>query len=115
MVRKKKKNALSYLLPGISLFFLGIGSLFSVDLVRYSFWLMLAMILVVIFYINGTLLKGFNKKFLSKNDVSLGFLSLVLVTLFFGIQSPQLPFDVYVIAIGLVLFGIGISLYLKKR
>ena len=109
MVRRKKEKALSYLLPGVSLFFLGLGSLFSVDLVRYNFWLMLAMILVVIFYINGTLLKGFNKKSLNKNDVILGFVALVLVTLFFGIQSPQLPFDGYVIALGIVLFLVGIS------
>jgi len=108
MVRKKKEKALNYLLPGISIFFLGIGSLFSVDLAGYNLWIFLVGVLVLIFYVNESLIANFRKERLSKIKIASGFIGLMLLTLLFGIQATPLPFKEYIVGIGIILVLIGI-------
>jgi len=110
----KKKNekpirkASNYFLPGIVLTTLALGSMFSINLVRYGLFIMFAMVLVVIYYLNGSLTDYYKNKKMSKFTTYTGFIALILVSGFFGMQSPQLPFKIYILIIGIILILVGL-------
>ena len=106
--RKSVNGAFNYFLPAIFLISLSLGSIFSINLVKYGFFIMLAMVLVVIYYLNETLTNYYKNKKMNKTTISVGFIALILVSGFFGMQSPQLPFKIYILGIGVVLILIGI-------
>ncbi|MCH7568611.1 MAG: hypothetical protein IIA87_04275 [Nanoarchaeota archaeon] len=111
MKKKNKKSivkSLNYILPAIFLISLSLGSIFSINLVKYGFFIMLAMVLVVIYYLNESLTNYYKNKNMSKFTLYIGFVALILVSGFFGMQSPQLPFKIYILIIGIVLIFIGI-------
>ena len=108
----KKKNrtekAINFILPAIFLISLSLGSIFSINLVKYGFFIMLAMVLVVIYYLNESLANYYKNKKMNKITISFGFVALILVSGFFGMQSPQLPFKIYIVIIGIVFLLVGL-------
>lgn len=111
MKKKNKKlviRGLNYILPAIFLISLALGSIFSINLVKYGFFIMLAMVLVVIYYLNESLTNYYKNKKMGKFTLYAGFIALIFVSGFFGMQSPQLPFKIYILIIGLVLILVGI-------
>ena len=110
---KSKKNKLvkgfiGYFLPGIAVIALSLGSIFSIDLVRYGYFILIAVFLVVLHYFNTSLLAHYKNKKMKKVGIFSGFLGVTLISLFFGMQSPQLPFKIYILGIGVILALIGL-------
>ena len=105
---KKFKGDFNYFLPAIFLISLALGSIFSINLVKYGFFIMLAMVLVVIYYLNESLASYYKNKKMNKITISFGFVALILVSGFFGMQSPQLPFKIYIVIIGIVFLLVGL-------
>jgi len=104
----KIKGSISYVLSGIVLTSLSLGSILFLELIRYSFFIMLATVLVSVYYINGSLTSFYENKKMSSFLSHSGIFSLVLLSLFFGMQSSQLPMKNIFLVIGVVLLLIGL-------
>ena len=105
--RSKEEKAMSYFLPGLILVALALGSLFWISLLRFSFWIMLAVVAVLVYYLNESIMSYYRKKELSPFNIRAGFVALFLIVGFFGMQSPQLPFKPWFLGLGVILFLIG--------
>ena len=108
-----KIKALNYLTLGIVLFSFSLGGIFAIDLARYSFYLLMAAFLVTLYFYNESILHRDKTKKgqIPKDEFYSGLLGLFLLAGFMGIQSPQLPFKIYVLAAGLVF----VAIYFLKR
>ena len=102
MVKKIDLKSLDYILFGVILMVVSLGSMFSIELVRYGYWILIVSSLLLVHYVmNGLrLLNGKGK--LRRKSYFFGFLGLVLLILFLGIQSPQIPFKIWILGIGLI-------------
>ena len=102
--KKEKKTRLDweYITFGMILIAIALGSMFSIELVRYGYWILIVSSLLLVHYVmNGLrLLNGKGK--LRRKSYFFGFLGLVLLILFLGIQSPQIPFKIWILGIGLI-------------
>jgi len=111
---KLNERGLQWLHLGLFLFFLSLGSMFSIELVRYGYYLLLIVAVVLI----GSMSHEFKKPLTGPTLVLwAGVLGLML---FVGIQTPQLPLKgaVIIISVLIILYGIWASrkiLPLKKR
>ena len=91
------------------LFFIAliIGSMFSLDLVRYGYFIIIAFSLLIFYFFNNTLEENIKRKKTSKFTITSGFIGVFLIFLFFGIQSPQIPFKNYLLVIGIAIVVYG--------
>ena len=99
------------------LFFIAliIGSMFSLDLVRYGYFMIIAFSLLLLYFFNNTLKENIERKQFGKFTLVIGFVGVFLVFLFFGIQSPQIPFKNYLLAFGIIIVVYGLVGLRKKR
>ena len=110
---KPVKDSIAYFLPGIALISISLGSIFSIDLVRYGYFILITVFLVVLHYFNSSLTAHYKNKKMKKAEIFSGFIGVALIGLFFGMQSPQLPFKTYILIFGVVLLFI-VLIKLKK-
>ncbi|MCH7568586.1 MAG: hypothetical protein IIA87_04150 [Nanoarchaeota archaeon] len=111
---KNKTSAISivgYFLPGILLIALSLGAMFSIDLVRYSYFILIAVFLVALYYFNSSLTAHYKNAKMKTREVYAGFIGIFLLAGFFGMQSPQIPFKIYILGIGIVLIIVS---YFKR-
>ena len=99
----KEKN-IDRMLSGIFLVTFALGSIFSIELVRYSFWILIAFTFILFFYFNEVWRNWFLGRKAGKRTQLFGFIGILLMTLFFGIQITQLPFKTLFLLGGIVLF-----------
>ena len=104
---KKKNNYLSWVSPGVFLVGLGLGTLFSIELIKYGFFILIATTLISLFYFNNTLMHFSKNEKIGKSGFYLGFLAIFFVSLFFGMQS-RVPFGVWALGIGIVFIVVGL-------
>ena len=114
LVMKISKKSLDLLLLGTFLFVLSLGSIFALELVRWSYWILVAALLLIINYINENIMRVYKGKKISYTSEMLGFAGGFLLVLFFGIQTTQLPFKIYILLAGVVLTLPALRDVLKK-
>lgn len=102
MVLRVSAPNVRHALMGQALFFLALGSIFSLKLVRYGYFIFLAATLLAVVQINGSFSRWHAKVTSSYGQEVLGVVSALLLMLFLGIQSPQIPFKPYLLALGLI-------------
>lgn len=101
--KKLSEGFVGYFLPGIFLVTLSIGAMFSVDLVRYGFFIMLVSVVIVLYYLNSSLMAHYKNTKMKKIEIYAGFVGIILLGFFLGMQSPQLPLKILVLVIGVIL------------
>lgn len=112
---KKIEKGLHYFLPGLVLSGVALGGIFSIDLIKYSYYFLLLISVLLIFYLNESIIGRYKNKKLGKHTVFIGFLCTILVSVFFGMQSRQLPFKLVFLGAGFLLVVIGVAnLVLRK-
>lgn len=94
---------LGYFIFGETLIAISLGSMNSLNLVRYGFFIFIAATLLAVTYINSTLIRLKRKEDIPPFTLVIGYLGGFLLVFFFGIQSPQLPFKSIILITGLLL------------
>ena len=92
---------------GLFLLALVIGSMFSLELVRYGYFMIIAFSLILFYFFTSVLKINMEKKVFGNFVSMVGFIGVFLVFLFFGIQSPQIPFKIYFLLLGIAMVVYG--------
>jgi hypothetical protein len=98
-----KSSSLSYLVFSKFLIILVIGSYFSIELVKYGYFILLVGVLVVFHSALSGFLDYKEHIFTKYYKRLINFIGVALLVLYFGIQSPQIPFKIVFLVIGLLL------------
>jgi hypothetical protein len=100
---KISSKSLSYLIFSKFLIILVIGSYFSIELVKYGYFILLIGVLVVFHSALSSFLDYKEHIFAKYYKRLINFVGVALLVLFFGVQSPQIPFKIFFLIIGLLL------------
>ena len=103
LVKKVGENNLRWAIAGKFLVILSLGSIFSINLVQYNYAFLITSAIILIAYISDTLTKRHRNIEISYTSYMAGYIGIALVVLCLGIQSPQLPFKIYLLIIGFLL------------
>jgi uncharacterized membrane protein len=109
-----EKN-LGYFIFGETLIAISLGSMNSLNLVRYGFFIFIAATLLGVTYINSTLIRIQRKDVIRPFTRVLGYLGGFLLVFYFGIQSPQLPFKNIIFVGGLFLIAPAVIEFLGVK
>ncbi len=101
--KRISEKSLGLLVFGETLIALSLGSIYSLRLVSEGYYIFIAASLLSVSYINSTLLIMLRSREASLITYIVGFTGGFLLALFFGIQSPQLPFKNIVLLAGALL------------
>lgn len=102
-VRRITETNLSLALYGGMIAAFSLGSMFSIQLVRYGYFIMIASTVVVAVYLKTSFMNWYKNVEIDYSTHLFGLAGVLLLLLFFGIQSSQVPFKVYLLIIGLIL------------
>ncbi len=103
LTRKISKRNLKLAIQAKILIVLSLGSLFSIELVKYGYYILLLSFIVILIYIQNNFFKWYNKEKINFPILELGSFGMFLLALFTGIQSPQIPFKIYILILGIIL------------
>jgi uncharacterized membrane protein len=106
---------LGYFIFGETLIAISLGSINSLNLVKYGFFIFIAATLLGVTYINSTLIRIQRKEVIRPFTLVLGYLGGFLLVFYFGIQSPQLPFKNIIFMGGLFLIGPAVIEFLGVK
>jgi hypothetical protein len=102
-VRKVREKNIGLAIIGKSIVFLALGSIFSIELVVYGYIiLLLAAYLLLTYCMLSYRLYVYHKKMKYMSHF-MGVSGLLLLMLFVGIQSTQIPFKIYFLLFGVAL------------
>ena len=85
-----------------------LGSMFSRHILRYGYFMILAFALLMFHFYLSVLRNNLKGKTFGKYMGIVGFVGVALIFLFFGMQSPQVPFRNYFLAFGLIIILYGL-------
>ena len=107
LVKKFTEKSLNWIIFGKFLALLGIGAYFSIQLVQYGLWILLIAVILTFSSMNRFFFDWYNKKKTNYGNILLGFSGAASLILFLGIQSPQIPFSLWLIWIGVIIAAIA--------
>jgi len=99
---------------GLFLIVLALGSMFAIELVFLSYWILIGAAIIVFNYVSNALIMQYRKKKITFGYNLIGMLGSYLLTFLFGIQSPQVPFKPWILGVGLILLLPAIKNHFKK-
>ena len=114
MIRKLSKRNFTLAIWGKILFAFAIGSLFSGELVRYSLGILLVGVILLIYYTTLVWNMWFVKKKIGLKEHIFGWIAMALVVLFFGIQTPQLKYNLVLLVVAIALVVPGTLEFFQK-
>lgn len=88
---------------GLILVATSIGAMYHVRLVIYGYFILLAGLLVSINYVYHSFMASREKELVGLKTNSVGLAGVLMLVLFFGIQSSHIPFKKYILMAGVVL------------
>ena len=103
LVRRVRPSRLRLALMGQSFIALALGSTFSLSLVRYGYFLFIGATLLATISLNNAFASWHAGREQTYGSTVLGLLSSMLLMLFLGIQSPQIPAKGALMALGILL------------
>ncbi len=114
LIKEVSERNLQLAITGKLVVFLSIGSIFSLKLVKYGYFILLISVLLVSSYAGKIWMSGIKGIREEYSKHVFGALGVFLFILFVGIQSPQLPIKVYILIFG-ILLTVPAFLSLTKR
>ena len=105
--KKFTESSLNWIIFGKFLAILSLGAYFSIQLVQYGLWILLIAVIFTFLSMNKFFFDWYNKKKSSYGNILLGFSAAAFLILFLGIQSPQIPYSLWLIWIGLGIAAIA--------
>lgn len=103
--KKFSMTSMKWIVFGKLLGILALGAYFSRNLVTYGYQILLVGALITAHYLWRGFQTAIKKKAAGWGDMMYGYIGGALILLFLGIQSPQLPY-----AIWLFWIGVGIAI-----
>lgn len=99
---------------GKLLVFLILGSMFAIELVRYGYIILIIGTVLVVDYVLASYLNEMKGKKTSYDRHWFGFLGALLLVVFLGIQTSQIPFKTFFLIVGIVMILPAIIDLLKR-
>jgi len=103
LIRKISERNLKLAVSGELLMMFITGAIFSLNLVIYGYYIFILATLIVVNFIYYSILRWYNNKKLGFGNILFAFNGMLLLMLFLGIQSPQVPFKSYILIVGFLL------------
>jgi len=114
-IKKITPRNFSLLFFGKILIILILGSMFSLDLVDYGYIMVALSTALLIHYFTIVFSTINNKKKITYGAHLFGSVGAFVLLFFFGIQSPQIPFKMAILVLGMLMMGPGLLDVFKKR
>lgn len=113
-LRKIKQNNFRLALSGDILVVFSLGSIFSIALVTYSYWIMLISLLIGIIFGYNMILTWYNKNKLRFKEFIVAYIAIILLAVYLGMQNPQILFKKYLLLLGILMVIPAIVNIIKK-
>ena len=114
MIRKLSKRNFTLAIWGKILFAFAIGSIFSAELMQYSFGILLVGVILLVYYTTLVWNMWFAKNKIGLQHHIYGWIAIALVVLFFGIQTPGLKYNMILLVISIALILPGTLEFFSK-
>lgn len=115
-VRRISETDLGLALYGKMLMVFSIGSIYSIQLVQYGYFILVAATLIIASYLRTSFMNWYKNTGTDYPTHFFGFTGGILLILFTGIQLSQVPFKIYLLILGfLFILPAFISLLGGKR
>lgn len=102
-VRKVTERNLGLAILGEALIAFSVGTIFSIKLVKYGYFILIISTFIIVSYINNVFKSQIKDKEVKYTTHVLGFIAGFLLLIILGIQSPHAPFKIYILMIGFIL------------
>ncbi len=106
---------LAWALIGKFLFFFALGSIYSITLIKYGYYLLVGTVFLLINYLINDFQYWLKKRKSGWLNRGMGFLGLILLALIFGMHSSQLPFKYYILSFGVIMVLPAIYNLVKRK
>ena len=103
LVKKVSASNLTLAVTGKAIVAVALGSMFAIELVRYGIFILPVAVVILVGYLSQNLTDWHKNRKTSYGSHLLGWVGALLLLLYFGIQSPQIPFKIPVLVIGILL------------
>ncbi|MBD3312825.1 hypothetical protein GF345_00090 [Candidatus Woesearchaeota archaeon] len=103
LVKKASERNIRLAIIGKLIALIAIGALFSVQLIQYGYYIVTAATLILGIYFVGAFARWRKKKITTYSNNALGWIGMALLALYLGIQSPQIPYSIYILGLGIIL------------
>ena len=115
LVKKVSLRNVSFAIFGEALAFFSLGSMFSNKLVKYGYFILIAAAILTYSYAKNNFTAWHQNTKVSYSAHISGFTGAILLLLFFGIQTPQMRFKIYILGIGVILVLPALKDIIKKN
>ena len=103
LVRKVKEKNMMLTVLGKAIALLALGAIFSTQLAEYGYLIIVIAAIFSLMYINRNFISWHRKEKINYSRHSLGWTGVALLLVYLGIQTPQMPFKIYFLVIGILL------------
>jgi uncharacterized membrane protein YjjP (DUF1212 family) len=116
LMKKISERHLRYAVVGKLLFVFSSGAIFSRDLVKFSYFILIAATLLCANYVIDAVLYWHKNKKMSYTQHMVAFIGVMLLVLLFGIQTTQLHFQRSLLIAGVLLvLPASYDVWIRKR
>jgi hypothetical protein len=102
-------------LIGKVLFFFALGSIYSITLIKYGYYFLIATVFFLINYLINDFQYWLKKRKISWLNRYIGFFGLIFLVIIFGMQSSHVPFKIYILSIGVLLILPAMYNLIKRK
>jgi hypothetical protein len=103
LMKKVNERNINLAILGKILIAFSIGAIFSIKLVKYGYYILIASTLIIASYLKNSFTSQLKDEKLKYSTNVIDFTAGLLLLLFLGVQSPHIPFKIYFLIIGFVL------------
>ena len=100
--RKITESNVSKALFGEMIVAFSIGAIYSIKLVMYGYYILVISSLIIVNFLKTNYMSWHKNTGVSFTTQIVGFSGGILLLLFLGIQSPQVPFTKYLLVLGVI-------------
>lgn len=115
IARKISEKNLKLYIIGTFLLCFALGGLLSVQLMKYAYLMLGLSIIILVNTSYSNMLDWYKKKKLEYIPTTIGTLGVLVLLMFFGIQTPGTPFKEVILGIGLLLMIPGFVDVVKSK
>jgi len=99
---------------GLIIVLISMGAMFAVTLARFTYYALLIISFIFFNYTITLVANYFQKKKTKYSTHFFGGIGVMILALLFGVQSPQIPFKLVILILGVVLMLPGLKDLLKN-
>lgn len=114
MKQRFSESDLGSIIIGLSLITFSPGGIYSIKLVKYGYFILTGGTFILISSTRNFFNCWFSGKEIKGRTAYLGLAASFLIALFFGIQSPHVPYKHYILLIGIILILYALNNFIRR-